>query len=141
MLEAILLPEGYFDRTHFMYFEDMDLGWRARLAGWTALYVPESRVLHQWHGSSDRHGKAWLVVLASTNRIRTLIKNASIPFIIGTSPRTVKELAELVWYGRTRAVRALAVAVRDSVALRQSVTKIATVNRRSVERAWRAAPA
>lgn len=141
MLEAIRLPDGYFDRTHFMYYEDLDLGWRARLAGWTALYVSASKVLHQWHGSSDRHGKSWLVVLASTNRIRTLLKNASVPFILQTTPRTVKELAELAWHGRAKALRGLTEAVKQSVAARRRVTAMSKVTRDVVEREWRAEPA
>src|SRR6185369_12907175 len=36
MLEQIKLKSGYFDKQHFMYSEDLDLGWRARLAGWSA---------------------------------------------------------------------------------------------------------
>jgi GT2 family glycosyltransferase len=74
MLDAIRLSTGYFDRTHFMYFEDLDLGWRARLAGWEALYVPASLVRHKWHGSTGRHGSSWLAVLAGVNRVRTQIK-------------------------------------------------------------------
>ena len=34
MLDEVKLASGFFDRTFFMYFEDVDLGWRCRLAGW-----------------------------------------------------------------------------------------------------------
>src|SRR5713101_5004470 len=54
MLEDIRLASGFFDRTFFMYFEDVDLGWRGRLAGWSAVYVPSARVLHAFQGSSSR---------------------------------------------------------------------------------------
>lgn len=140
MLEAIRLPAGYFDRSHFLYYEDMDLGWRARLAGWFALYIPQAIVVHRWHGSSDRHGKSRLVIMANTNRIRTLLKNASIPFILATAPRTIKELAELVVLGRLKAMRELAQAVVDSLAARRRVSVMVQVNRRKLERTWRAKP-
>jgi len=38
-----------FDEDFFLYMEDTDLSWRARLAGWDCLYVPESIVLHDYH--------------------------------------------------------------------------------------------
>lgn len=37
---------GLFDADFFAYAEDTDLGWRARLAGWKAYYVPEAVVYH-----------------------------------------------------------------------------------------------
>jgi len=42
MLDAI----GLFDETYFMYYEDVDLAWRAQQAGWRCLYVPKARVVH-----------------------------------------------------------------------------------------------
>lgn len=136
MLEEIRLPTGYFDRDHFMYFEDMDLGWRARLAGWSALYVPQSIVHHTWHGSSKRHGRAWLVVISRTNRIRTLLKNASLPFLLRTSPKTAYEIAELLFHGRAKAGADLIKALRDSVLVRNEVNRMAKENRRHIEERW-----
>jgi len=140
MLEAIRLPTGYFDRSHFMYYEDMDLGWRARLAGWSALYIPTSIVHHRWHGSTQRRSRGWLLSLANTNRIRTLLKNASVPFIVFTIPRTLKELWELVRFGQFRALASLFSVLVQSLEMRRLVTGMATVSRRSVERTWRARP-
>jgi GT2 family glycosyltransferase len=37
---------GGFDEQRFMYAEDLDLGWRARRAGWHTRYEPAARVLH-----------------------------------------------------------------------------------------------
>ncbi|HEX9297040.1 MAG TPA: glycosyltransferase family 2 protein [Polyangiaceae bacterium] len=140
MLESIRLPNGYFDRDHFMYYEDLDLGWRARLSGWSARYVPASIVLHRWHGSAARHGRPWLVVISCINRLRTLIKNASIWFIVRTSPRTILELTQLVWFGRSDAVMRVARAVRESAFLRSRVGTMARVPRRALEREWTADP-
>ncbi len=39
---------GGFDETFFMYMEDTDLSWRARLAGYRCLYVPQSVVYHDY---------------------------------------------------------------------------------------------
>jgi GT2 family glycosyltransferase len=140
MLDAIRLPTGYFDRSHFMYYEDLDLGWRARLAGWSARYVPDSIVLHRWHGSSARHGRAWLDAISYINRLRTLIKNASIPFLLRTSPRTTLEIGKLLWVAKLDGATRLARAVRESAGLRSRVTSLKKVPRRDVERVWTAAP-
>lgn len=39
---------GGFDPSFFMYMEDTDLSWRARLAGYRCLYVPSSVVRHDY---------------------------------------------------------------------------------------------
>ena len=136
MLDQIRLSTGYFDRTHFMYFEDLDLGWRARLAGWEALYVPESIVRHRWHGSTDRHGASWLAVLTGINRVRTQLKNASPSLMARTSPATLVETLEIARHAGLDGLRRLDAAVRESMELRREVAKIDRVGRRAVERAW-----
>ncbi len=50
MLEEV----GFFDEDYFVYYEDVDLAWRARLAGWTCLYVPTSIVYHILAATSER---------------------------------------------------------------------------------------
>jgi GT2 family glycosyltransferase len=39
---------GGFDEDFFMYMEDIDLSWRARLAGYSSLYVPDATVYHDY---------------------------------------------------------------------------------------------
>jgi GT2 family glycosyltransferase len=39
---------GGFDEDMFLYMEDVDLSWRARLAGWNVIYAPDSVVLHDY---------------------------------------------------------------------------------------------
>lgn len=51
MLEEI----GFFEECFFMYYEDVDLAWRAQRAGWRCLYVPEAIVYH--HLSATGGGK------------------------------------------------------------------------------------
>jgi GT2 family glycosyltransferase len=43
---------GRFDETYFMYFEDVDLSWRLRLAGYKIAPVPTSLVYHVGSASS-----------------------------------------------------------------------------------------
>jgi GT2 family glycosyltransferase len=71
MLDAI----GGFDESFFAFGEDADVAWRARMAGWSALYVPASVAYH--HGSATAGeaspAKSFLV---GRNRMRLLAKNA-----------------------------------------------------------------
>jgi GT2 family glycosyltransferase len=138
MLEEVKLPSGYFDRGHFMYSEDMDLGWRARLAGWSAVYVPDAVVYHRYHASSDRHGRAWLATIGRANRIRTVLKNASWQFLARTSPSMLATFAEMLWYGRGSGPAALLGALCGGLSSRRHVTALCRETRRSVENKWMA---
>lgn len=48
---------GLFDEHFFLYFEETDLCLRARRAGWTSVYVPQSQVMHI--GSVTTGMKTW----------------------------------------------------------------------------------
>lgn len=65
---------GGFDEAYFCYFEDVDLGFRLRLAGYACLYVPEARVLHQGSASTGRRSD-FAVYHGYRNLIWTYAKN------------------------------------------------------------------
>ena len=46
-LEDVRLDGEYFDEDFFLYHEDVDLCWRARLLGWKVLYVPGAVACHE----------------------------------------------------------------------------------------------
>jgi N-acetylglucosaminyl-diphospho-decaprenol L-rhamnosyltransferase len=46
---------GGFDEGYFMFFEDVDLGWRLGHAGWKNLYVPSASALHLGGHSTKRN--------------------------------------------------------------------------------------
>jgi GT2 family glycosyltransferase len=73
--QAMLAEIGLLDERFFMYYEDIDLCWRARSAGWRMLYVPQAIVRHIHSGSSG----AWSPFFrfhVERNRLLLLIKNA-----------------------------------------------------------------
>jgi len=137
MLEQIKLKSGYFDRQHFMYSEDLDLGWRARLAGWSARYVPDSVVLHRYHGSSDRHGPLWLQTMGTTNRVRTLLKNGSLRLIATQSLALLRLSFKLGRQAGADGWRALARAVKSGIGTRSEVNALCKHSRLDVEARWR----
>jgi GT2 family glycosyltransferase len=72
MLDAV----GGFDASFFAFGEDADVAWRARMAGWTGLYVPEAVAYH--HGSATAgEASAAKYFLVGRNRVRVLAKNAT----------------------------------------------------------------
>jgi GT2 family glycosyltransferase len=44
---SMLNQVGLFDPDFFMYCEDVDLAWRAQLAGWRCRYIPDAVVYHR----------------------------------------------------------------------------------------------
>ena len=71
MLEEL----GGFDASFFMFLEDADLAWRARMRGWRALYAPRA-VAHHHHSATARHGSRFKYLHVGRNRVRLLAKNA-----------------------------------------------------------------
>ena len=51
---------GGFDERYFMYFEDVDLGYRLGKAGWERLYVPEATVTHSGAHSTSTESSRML---------------------------------------------------------------------------------
>lgn len=67
---------GLFDETLFMYYEDIDLSWRARLRGWKIIYVPDAVVRHIHCGSAGEWSPMF-TYLVKRNRIAVTFKNGS----------------------------------------------------------------
>lgn len=82
-----------FDTSFFMYMEDTDLSWRAWLAGWRTLYVPESIV---WHDYSLRFNAA-KVFYQERNRYLMLLKTLRWKTLAILAPTLL--LAEFVAWG------------------------------------------
>ncbi|MBN1876990.1 MAG: glycosyltransferase family 2 protein [Anaerolineae bacterium] len=69
----IMLDEiGLLDDDFFFSFEDVDLAWRAQLAGWKCLYMPTAIVYHKLKASG---GGVTASYYDGRNRITTLVKN------------------------------------------------------------------
>ena len=88
---------GLFDESFFAYLEDMDVGYRARLAGYRNLYNPYAKVYHLGSASSGSRHNAFKVELSARNSMYMMKKNMPIlqyifnfPFIVaGIAIKTV----------------------------------------------------
>jgi GT2 family glycosyltransferase len=70
---AMLADVGLFDPAFWMYLEDADLAWRARLAGWRCLLAPTARARHVYSASSGQ-GSPLKQRLLARNRLRLLVR-------------------------------------------------------------------
>ena len=66
---------GGFDERYFLFFEDVDLGWRLWLLGYRVRYVPASLVFHRHHRSVGALGPAQEDFLLERNALFTIFKN------------------------------------------------------------------
>lgn len=67
---------GGFDESFFMFFEDVDLGWRLNLRGRRVRYVPTSLAYHRHHASMKRFGEYRESYLLERNALFLLYRNA-----------------------------------------------------------------
>ncbi len=66
---------GYFDEMHFAYLEDIDVGYRAKIAGYFNLYCPRAVLYHVGSGTSGSKYNAFKVRLAARNTVYLNYKN------------------------------------------------------------------
>jgi len=78
---------GLFDERFFAYFEDVDLSFRAQLAGKRFLFEPRSRVLHAGAATSGGRFSPLAVRLSTRNLLFVLAKNLPAPLLWRGLPR------------------------------------------------------
>ncbi|GAA2020652.1 glycosyltransferase [Nakamurella flavida] len=64
-----------FDERYFMFYEDVDLGWRINLLGWKVRYQPRSLAFHKHHASMKSFGQFKENYLLERNALFTMYKN------------------------------------------------------------------
>lgn len=65
---------GAFDDSYFCYNEDVDLGFRLRLQGWTCWYIPEAVAAHVGSAFTGRHSE-FSLFYGHRNLVWTYVKN------------------------------------------------------------------
>lgn len=66
---------GLFDEKHFAYLEDIDVGYRARIAGYDNRYEPKAEVIHVGSAASGARYNEFKIRLSSRNNMYLLYKN------------------------------------------------------------------
>lgn len=72
---AVFDEIGFFDERHFAYLEDIDVGYRAKIAGYFNRYCPAAVVYHVGSGTSGSKYNSFKVHLAARNNVYLNYKN------------------------------------------------------------------
>ncbi|GIG20187.1 glycosyl transferase [Cellulomonas chitinilytica] len=140
---SALRDVGLFDEDLFLYYEDSDLSWRMRLAGYRVEYA-EDAVLHHDHAASTREGSDLFLFYDWRNRLLVLAKNAT-PGLAWRSPARFVLTTASVALRRTATTRQVRVRLRvlasylrlvpTMLSKRRTIGRDARVPRAVVERA------
>lgn len=76
------LDVGRFDEDYFLYGEDLDWCWRARLKGYKILYSPEAKIYHRWMGSGGS-----MIQLLEMHWMTNLLKNYTPRTLCAIAPK------------------------------------------------------
>ncbi len=77
---------GLFDESHFAYLEDIDVGYRAKLFGYSNRYCPTAVVFHVGSGTSGSKYNDFKVELSARNNVWLNYKNMPWPQLLINSP-------------------------------------------------------
>jgi GT2 family glycosyltransferase len=95
---------GVFDDDFFMYYEDTDLSWRLRSAGWNIRYEPAAVVRHL-HSASSVEWSPFFTFHVERNRLLTLAKNAPARLAITQALRFNVTTASMARWALLQALR------------------------------------
>ncbi len=103
---------GGFDESYFLYHEDVDLGLRLQVAGWSVIYVPRARAHHNFRSGLNQQKIRHL----EHNRWKTLAKNMPLSYFLRAAPLLLaSEVGLLVYLWRTGLLRPKVAAMLDLV--------------------------
>jgi len=109
MLTDVACEGEILDEDFFVYYEDVDLSWRARLRGWTCRYVPAAAAWHARGGGDTLRRRfrapkrAFAQVHALKNRYLMMLKNDDWASLAPALPALVAgDLARLAYIAARR---------------------------------------
>jgi GT2 family glycosyltransferase len=77
---------GGFDKNYFLMFEEIDLSWRLRLAGYRIVCIPASSVYHMVGATTKEIQKRLIRFHETKNKLMTFFKNADLKELIVYNP-------------------------------------------------------
>ncbi|WP_181429105.1 glycosyltransferase family 2 protein [Curtobacterium sp. MCSS17_008] len=87
-----LADVGGFDETLFMYYEDLDVSWRLRLAGYEVRHAPDAVATHR-HAASSGSDSPLVRYQSMRNRLAVVLRNGSSGMVRRVVLRTLARAA------------------------------------------------
>lgn len=113
---SALREMGGFDEDYFCYVEDVDLGFRLRLAGYRCLSVPQSIVHHVGSGTTGGRHSDFAMYHGHRNLVWTFVKDMpGILFWMLLPLHVMLNLASIIWFSLHGQGRVICRAKRDAL--------------------------
>lgn len=139
LINSDILKLGLFDDKYFAYFEETDLCWRAWLMGYKVGFEPRSVIYHKMGATSSTMNRSFMHYHSFKNRLRTIIKNASLLTLLWMLPTHLIGCMGLIGYfilvgeteGAVCILRALwwnLINLPDSLKLRAKVQRLRKIS-------------
>lgn len=94
---------GLFDEEHFAYFEDIDLGYRAKIFGYRNRFAANSIVYHAGSATSGSRYNAFKTRLASRNSVYLIYKNMpTLQILLNLPLLMIGFLVKILFFTRKR---------------------------------------
>jgi GT2 family glycosyltransferase len=87
---SALASVGPFDESFWAYFEDVDWGLRAQLAGVRSWYIPSAIAFHMGGATTGGDGNPFYSVLHHRNRIGLMVKDLPGPLLLRYAPTILR---------------------------------------------------
>jgi GT2 family glycosyltransferase len=148
-----LRQAGFFDDDFFLYYEDTDLSWRLRSAGWSIRYEPAAVARHI-HSATSGEWSPLFMFHVDRNRLLMLTKNATrdlavrevLRYPLTTASLAAREVARSRHTRRRPPARPTLLRLRviasylrllpRMLARRRGLTRTATIGRRQLQDRW-----
>lgn len=123
--KCVFTEIGYFDEMHYAYLEDIDIGYRARIAGYENRYAPGAVVHHVGSGTTGSRYNEFKIGYSARNNIYLVYKNMpflqillNIPFLIAGI------LVKTVFFGSKGYLKEYLQGIRKGFALAAKGSKV-----------------
>ena len=108
---SVFAELGGFDGAYFAYLEDVDLCWKAWLAGYRVLYEPGAVAFHRFGASGGGRASPFRIRWMQRNRLANMLKHLEAPSLLQALPVSLAydayRMLEYAGRGHWAAVQAL----------------------------------
>jgi GT2 family glycosyltransferase len=76
-IKDLMIESEFFDEDFFAYKEDVDVSWRGQLLGWSSVFVPNAKAIHErgWKKGNRHKISKFVKIHSYKNRYLLIIKN------------------------------------------------------------------